>query len=80
MDPHAKATAAALTDRQRKVVSLVAEGLTNQEIAEKIGCNREVIKKEMQSIYRRTGFDTRMKLAKWAIIAGLLVAQQPPIV
>ena len=44
-----------LTPRQMEVVSLMAEGLTNQEIADAFVLERATVERHIQAIYSRLG-------------------------
>jgi integrase len=58
---------------------LVAEGLTNQEIADRLGLNRAAVTRIIERAARRAGLDQaryaghslRAGLATWAAIAGV---------
>lgn len=56
-----------LTQRQLRVVELVAEGLTNREIAQQIGTSEYVVKNYLRAIYDRLGFSNRVELALWYV-------------
>ncbi|MBV9171608.1 MAG: hypothetical protein JOZ81_16165 [Chloroflexi bacterium] len=53
----------ALTPRQREVASLVAQGLTNAEIAEQLLLSRGTVANHVQDIIRRLGVRRRSQLA-----------------
>ncbi len=52
-----------LTDRERQVALLVAEGLPNRGIAEQLGVKERTVKAHLTSIFRKTGFKDRTSLA-----------------
>ena len=54
-----------LTERELRVVQLVAEGLTNQELAQKLDRSEHVIKNWLRVIYDKVGMWTRLELALW---------------
>lgn len=60
-----------LTPRLRQVLGLVAAGLTNREIAERLGSQSATVKKQVETILRRLGVDNRTKAATIWIVAGL---------
>ena len=71
------ATPAALTARQREVVGLIAEGLTNAEIGHRLGITLGTAANHVEAILRRLGTGTRVGAAMWAIAHGL-VSVAPP--
>lgn len=52
-----------LTERQREVIHLIAEGLSNAQIAEALCLAEDSIKKYVSRIFALTGCQTRMELA-----------------
>lgn len=52
----------ALTDRERRVAELVAEGRTNGEIAEMLEISRRAVEKRLTSCYRKLGIAGRAGL------------------
>lgn len=59
----AEETVARLTPRQREVARLVASGLTNQEIAERLVLTSGTVANHVESILRRLGFRSRAQVA-----------------
>ena len=57
---------AALTTRERAVVSLVAQGRRNKEIAAELGITEGTVKVYLHRIYERIGVTNRTELALWA--------------
>jgi DNA-binding NarL/FixJ family response regulator len=60
-----KATVAAPSGRQVRIIKLVAEGLKNSEIADRLGLSDKVVKNYLSKIYRRVGVNGRLELALW---------------
>ncbi|MEE9422684.1 MAG: DNA-binding response regulator [Gammaproteobacteria bacterium] len=52
-----------LTDRERQVALLVAEGLPNKRIADQLGVKERTVKAHLTAIFRKTGFKDRTSLA-----------------
>ncbi len=63
---------AGLTDRQVTVLRLVAAGLSNREIAERLVISRRTAERHVQDIYHRIGASTRAAAALFAMEHGLL--------
>ncbi len=56
---------AKLTDRQREVARLVADGLTNPEIAERLGITLDGAKYHVSELLARLGLERREDIAAW---------------
>lgn len=64
------AALAGLSERQHQVVQLVADGLSNAEIAETLTLAEDSVKKYVSRILAATGCQSRMELALLARAAG----------
>jgi DNA-binding NarL/FixJ family response regulator len=53
----------ALTRREREIAADVAEGLANKHIARRRGVSVHTVENHLRSIFRKTGVDSRTKLA-----------------
>ena len=53
----------ALTDREREIASLAAQGLGNQEIAKRLGLADGTVRFQVHNILRQLGLKTRDDLA-----------------
>jgi DNA-binding NarL/FixJ family response regulator len=62
---------ARLTPRTREVLGLLALGLTNGEIAARLGTKTGTVRKQVEAIFRTLGVDNRTKAATIWIVAGL---------
>jgi DNA-binding NarL/FixJ family response regulator len=59
-----------LTPREEQVVALVADGLSNREVAGELGLSEHTIKKYMLRIFDKLGVSTRVELVLYAISNG----------
>lgn len=59
-------TAAGFTDRQRKALRYVLEGLSNKQIAWRLQISESYVKSIMQSLFQKTGVRTRGQLVRIA--------------
>ncbi len=57
---------AALTEREREVLKLVAEGLPNKQIARALGITDKTVKAHMTKIFAAIGVTDRTAAALWA--------------
>lgn len=53
------------TKRDDQIIELVAEGLKNKEIAERLGTTEHVIKNYLRVVYDKLGMWNRVELALW---------------
>jgi non-specific serine/threonine protein kinase len=60
-----------LSRREREVAALVAQGLTNQEIADELTVVLKTVEKHVSNILAKLGFRNRAEIATWAVAAGL---------
>ena len=56
-----------LTPREEEVVALVAEGISNREIAQKLKIKENTVKKALLRIYDRLGVSNRVELVLYAL-------------
>jgi DNA-binding NarL/FixJ family response regulator len=61
-----------LTDREREVLSLVAYGLPNKQIAARMDITEGTVKAHLTSVYQRIGVADRTQAALWARRNGLV--------
>src|SRR6266540_1219244 len=62
---------ARLTPRQLEVASCIAEGLTNEEVAERLVLVNGTVANHVQAILTRLGLRNRTQIAAWAVERGL---------
>jgi len=53
------------SERENKVIELVAQGLKNKEVADEIGTTEHVVKNYLRVIYDKLGLWNRVELALW---------------
>lgn len=63
-------SAASLSDRELQIVELVAAGLTNQEIAEKLDISKRTVDNHISNILTKTETGNRVALVRWALQWG----------
>jgi len=60
-----------LTERERQVLALVAEGLPNKQIGRRLEISEKTVKAHLTSAFRTIGVDDRMQAGLWARRNGL---------
>jgi DNA-binding CsgD family transcriptional regulator len=73
----AKAEADGLTRRERDVARLVALGKANKVIASDLGIGERTVEGYVASALAKLGFDSRARLAAWAVTKGLAEPVHP---
>lgn len=63
---------APLTPRETEVLSQLAHGLTNKEIAQALGISTETVKEHVQNILKKIGVTDRTQAAVWAVRSGMV--------
>jgi LuxR family maltose regulon positive regulatory protein len=66
-----------LTAREAEVVALIVEGLTNQEMAERLVIARGTVERHVANILAKLGFSSRTQVAAWAVGHGVGGARPP---
>ncbi len=61
----------ALTDREREVLKLVADGLANKVIALRLGISERTVKAHLTKIFQTLGVTDRTQAALWAQRQGI---------
>ncbi len=67
-----QATLDGLTDREREVLTLIAEGLTNQEIAGRLFISIKTVQTHRAHIMEKLNLHDRTELVRYAIRKGLI--------
>lgn len=61
-EPQAEVLASDMTEREKEICTLLAEGFTNRQIAEQLYISEGTVKNYISSIYDKTGIHDRAKL------------------
>ena len=61
-----------LTPRERQVLRLIALGLTNREIADRISVSPRTVDAHLRSIYAKIEVSSRSAATRWAVEHGLV--------
>jgi DNA-binding NarL/FixJ family response regulator len=59
-----------LTPREEQVVALVADGLSNRQVAQELGLSEHTIKKYLLRIFDKLGISSRVELVLYAVSHG----------
>jgi DNA-binding CsgD family transcriptional regulator len=59
-----------LSERELQIIDLVASGLTNQEIAQKLEISKRTVDNHISNILTKTATDNRVALVRWALLWG----------
>jgi len=62
----------ALTEREKQILRLVCDGLSNAEIADRLGISPETVKSELKRIFRKIEVRNRTQAAVLLVREGLL--------
>ena len=65
-----------LTDREREVLTLIAEGLINIEIAHELVISVKTVDRHRENIMRKLNMHSRIELVKYAIKTGLIELEE----
>ena len=59
-----------LSAREMEIIELVADGLTNQEIAQKLTISKRTVDNHVSNMFTKTGSKNRVALLNWAMDHG----------
>ena len=59
-----------LSAREIEIIELVAEGLTNQEIADRLTVSKRTVDNHVSNVFTKTGSKNRVALLNWAMDNG----------
>lgn len=66
-----------LTGREREVLAELVQGLTNKEIAARLGISEKTVEKHLESIFRSLEIGSRVEAAVWAARKDLAPSETP---
>jgi DNA-binding NarL/FixJ family response regulator len=61
-----------LTEREREVLTLIAEGMTNKQIGEQLGISPKTVARHRDNITGKLNLSSRAELTRYAIEKGLI--------
>jgi DNA-binding NarL/FixJ family response regulator len=61
-----------LSERERQVLALVAEGLTDKEVAERLFISASTVRSHLDRIGEKTGLRRRTELTRLAVDLGIV--------
>jgi NarL family two-component system response regulator LiaR len=61
-----------LTPREQEVLKLIAQGKTNQEIAEELSISLPTVRTHISNIFNKLGLSSRAEAAAYAALHGLV--------
>jgi len=64
-------TVASLTAREREVALLLADGLANRAIADRLSVSERTVETHVRNLLSKLGLENRTQVAAWTLRAGL---------
>jgi non-specific serine/threonine protein kinase len=77
VDPAARRVRGVLTAREKAVARLVAQGLTNRQIAEQLVIAEGTAERHVGNIFGKLNMNARSQIAAWAVGQGLVKSEIP---
>lgn len=71
-EPEQSALGESLTPREAEVLELLAEGLSNEEIADRLVISRHTVARHRENLMRKLRLHNRSELVKYAIRKGMI--------
>jgi two-component system response regulator NreC len=68
-----------LTAREKEILTLIGEGLINDEIAQKLSLSHHTVQSHRSNILKKLGLRNRAQLVSYAARAGMVARQIPDI-
>lgn len=68
-----------LTDREQQVLKMIAEGMMNKEIAEKLSISVRTVERHRENIMAKLNLHTRAELVRYAVDKGLIDVSNKPL-
>ncbi len=69
-EPRAQSLGASLTEREQEVLNLLAQGLTNKDIAQSLVLSVRTVEAHLHNIYGKLNVASRTEAALWAVNHG----------
>jgi len=67
-----------LTEREREVLTLIAQGLSNQDIADQLVISAKTVNRHRENIMAKLNLHSRVELVRYAIEKGLIAGSWKP--
>ncbi len=75
--PASRETPDGLSEREREVAALIAQGKSNGEIASELILSKRTVEKHSANILSKLGFTSRAQIVRWALEQGLTQTSAP---
>ncbi len=59
-----------LSERELQIIELVASGLTNFEVAQKLEISKRTVDNHISNILNKTATGNRVAMVRWALLSG----------